>query len=384
MASPGLSFELGDAQIAIREMAQAFADAELAPHAVQWDRDKHFPVETLAAAAALGMGGIYVGEDHGGSGLSRLDAALIIEALASGCPSIAAYISIHNMVAGMIDRYGDVRQRACYLPRLCTMHALASYCLTEPGAGSDAAGLATRAVRAGDHYVVNGTKQFISGAGAAEVYVVMVRTGEAGAGGISALIVERETPGVSFGPNEHKMGWNAQPTRQVMFTNIRVPVANRLGPEGAGFKIAMAGLDGGRVNIAAASLGGARSAYAKTVDYVKERRAFGRAIGDFQAVGFRIADIATSLEAARLMLWRAASALDAGDAEATMLCAMAKRFCTDAGFTIANEALQLHGGYGYLSDYGLEKIVRDLRVHQILEGTNEIMRVIISRQVLQR
>jgi alkylation response protein AidB-like acyl-CoA dehydrogenase len=286
------------------------------------------------------------------------------------------------MCAGMIDRYGDAAQRAKYLPDLCSMAKLSSYCLTEPATGSDAASLRTKAVLDGDHYVVNGVKQFISGAGVAEVYVVMVRTGAAGAAGISTLIIEKDMPGVSFGANEYKMGWNAQPTRQVILEDARIPVANRLGPEGIGFKIAMAGLDGGRVNIGAASLGGAQAALDKTVSYLAERKAFGKELGQFQALQFRVADMATELEAARLMLWRGASALDAKDPNATLYCAMAKRFATDAGFNIANEALQLHGGYGYLADYGIEKIVRDLRVHQILEGTNEIMRLIISRQIL--
>jgi alkylation response protein AidB-like acyl-CoA dehydrogenase len=286
------------------------------------------------------------------------------------------------MVAGMIDRYGNDNQRQRYLPKLCSMEWLSSYCLTEPEVGSDAAGLRTKAVLDSDHYIVNGTKQFISGAGAAEVYAVMVRTGEQGAGGISTIIVDKDTPGLSFGANEYKMGWNAQPTRQVIFQDARVPVANRLGPEGIGFKIAMAGLDGGRINIGAASLGGAQAALDKTIAYVAERKAFGKPIGAFQALQFRVADMATELEAARLMLWRAAAALDAQDENATLYCAMAKRFATDAGFNIANEALQLHGGYGYLADYGIEKIVRDLRVHQILEGTNEIMRLIISRQIM--
>lgn len=377
-----LSFKLGEDQMAIRDMAQSFAAERLAPYAVEWDREKFFPVDVMRDAAALGMGGIYVSDAFGGSALSRLDAALIIEALATGCPTIAAYISIHNMVAGMIDRYGDAAQKAKYLPKLCSMEYLSSYCLTEPAAGSDAAALRTKAVRDGDHYIVNGVKQFISGAGASDIYAVMVRTGEAGAGGISTLIVEKNTAGLSFGANEHKMGWNAQPTRQVIFEDARVPVANRLGPEGIGFKIAMAGLDGGRVNIGAASLGGAQAALDKTKNYMAERKAFGKTIGSFQALQFRLADMATELDAARLMLWRAACALDDGDGDATLHCAMAKRFATDAGFNIANEALQLHGGYGYLADYGIEKIVRDLRVHQILEGTNEIMRLIISRQIL--
>jgi alkylation response protein AidB-like acyl-CoA dehydrogenase len=375
----GLSFELGEEQVAIREMASSFADEHLAPFAVKWDQEKFFPVETLIEAATLGMGGIYVDEAHGGSGLARLDAALIIEALATGCPSVASYISIHNMVAGMIDQYGDDAQRARLLPRLCSMTHLASYCLTEPAAGSDAAALRTKAVKDGDHYIVNGVKQFISGAGAADIYAVMVRTGEAGPKGISCLIIEKDTPGLSFGANEHKMGWNAQPTRQVILEDARVPVANLLGPEGIGFKIAMAGLDGGRVNIAAASLGGAQAAFNKTLAYMASRQAFKQKLTDFQALQFRLADMAASLEVSRTFLWRAASALDAKAPDATKLCAMAKKFVTDNCFEIANQSLQLHGGYGYLVDYGIEKIVRDLRVHQILEGTNEIMRVIIAR-----
>jgi alkylation response protein AidB-like acyl-CoA dehydrogenase len=380
--SSGLSFQLGEDQLAIQDMARGFAAERLAPFAIEWDRAKHFPVDVLREAAALGMGGIYVGEAHGGSGLTRLDAALIIEELATGCPTISAYISIHNMVAGMIDRYGNDSQRRKYLPGLCSMEQLSSYCLTEPAAGSDAAALKTRAVLNDDEYIVNGSKQFISGAGVADVYVVMVRTGDGGAGGISTLIIDKNTPGVSFGANEYKMGWNAQPTAQVIFEDARVPVANRLGPEGIGFKIAMGGLDGGRINIGAASLGGAQAALDKTVQYLAERKAFGKPIASFQALQFRVADMATELEAARLMLWRAATSLDAGDKDATLHCAMAKRLATDAGFAIANEALQMHGGYGYLADYGIEKIVRDLRVHQILEGTNEIMRLIISRQIL--
>jgi alkylation response protein AidB-like acyl-CoA dehydrogenase len=375
----GLSFELAEEQVAIRDMARGFAGQHLAPFAVQWDQQKFFPVETMRAAAALGMGGIYIDEAHGGSGLTRLDAALIIEALATGCPSVAAYISIHNMVAGMIDRYGDAAQRARLLPKLCGMQHLASYCLTEPEAGSDAAALRANAVRKGDHYIVNGVKQFISGAGTADIYAVMVRTGEDGPKGISCLIIEKDTPGLSFGANEHKMGWNAQPTRQVILEDARVPVNNRLGPEGIGFKIAMSGLDGGRINIAAASLGGAQSAFDKTVQYMASRRAFKQKLSDFQALQFRLADMATDLELSRTFLWRAASALDAKAPDATKLCAMAKKIVTDSCFDIANQALQLHGGYGYLADYGIEKIVRDLRVHQILEGTNEIMRVIIAR-----
>ena len=376
------AFDLSEEQAAIRHTALEFARSELAPHAVEWDQTKHFPVETLRRAASLGMGGITIAEEHGGSGLSALDAALIFEALATGCPSIAAYLSIHNMAAWMIDRFGDERQRRDWLPKLCTMEWLGSYCLTEPGSGSDAAALKTRAVRDGDHYVLNGAKQFISGAGSADLYVTMARTGGPGAGGISAIVVPKDTPGLSFGANEKKMGWNAQPTRSVTFDNARVPVANRLGEEGAGFKIAMAGLDRGRLNIAACSLGGAQAALDKTILYMREREAFGQPLAEFQALQFRVADMATELEAARTLLYRAATKLDAGAADATLFVAMAKRFATDVGFSVANEALQLHGGYGYLAETGIEKIVRDLRVHQILEGTNEIMRLIISRAIL--
>lgn len=377
-------FSLSEDQIAIRDMAQDFAAETLAPNAMRWDEEKHFPVEEMRAAAALGMGGIYIAEDVGGSGLSRLDAALIFEALSTGCPTVAAYISIHNMCAWMIDRYGDEAQRQAFLPKLCTMEHLASYCLTEPGAGSDAAALKTKAVRDGDHYVLDGQKQFISGAGVSDVYVVMVRTGEPGPAGISTLVVEKGTPGLSFGANEKKMGWNAQPTAAVIFENCRVPVANRLGPEGIGFKIAMAGLDGGRLNIGACSLGGAQGALDKSIAYAGERKAFGARIADFQALQFKLADMATELEAARSLLWRAAASLDAKTPDATKLCAMAKRVATDTGFAVANDALQIHGGYGYLADYGIEKIVRDLRVHQILEGTNEVMRMIVARGLVGR
>ncbi len=378
------AFALTEDQIAIREMAQDFAAETLAPHAARWDEEKHFPVEEMRAAAALGMGGIYIRDDVGGSGLTRLDAALIFEALSTGCPTVAAYISIHNMCAWMIDRYGSDEQRRRFLPQLCTMEHLASYCLTEPGAGSDAAALKTKAVLDGDHYVLDGQKQFISGAGVSDVYVVMARTGEPGPAGISTIVVEKHTPGLSFGANEKKMGWNAQPTRAVIFENCRVPVANRLGPEGIGFKIAMAGLDGGRLNIGACSLGGAQAALDKALAYARERKAFGSAIADFQALQFKLADMATELEAARTFLWRAAAALDAKAPDATRLCAMAKRVATDTGFSVANEALQIHGGYGYLADYGIEKIVRDLRVHQILEGTNEVMRMIVARGLVGR
>ncbi|PII37981.1 acyl-CoA dehydrogenase [Sinorhizobium meliloti CCBAU 01290] len=378
-----MDFRLSEEQEAIRTMALDFARDEIAPHAVDWDQQKHFPVETLRAAAALGMAGIYVRDDVGGTGLTRIDAAMIIEALATGCPAIASFVSIHNMCAGMIDRYGMDEQRRLLLPPLLTMDVLASYS-TEPGSGSDAAALKTRAVREGDAYLLTGQKQFISGAGESGLYIVMARTGEEGPKGISAFVVEKDAPGLTFGANEKKMGWHAQPTRAVMLDNVRIPVENRLGAEGEGFRIAMAGLDGGRLNIAAASLGGAQSAFDKALAYVQERRAFGKAIGEFQALQFRLADMATDLEIARTFLWRAACALDAADPEATKLCAMAKRFVTDRCFAVANDALQLHGGYGYLADYGVEKIVRDLRVHQILEGTNEIMRLIVSRAIMGR
>jgi alkylation response protein AidB-like acyl-CoA dehydrogenase len=377
-------FSLDTDQVAVRDMARGFADEVFAPNALAWDESKHFPVAEMRQAAALGMGGIYVSEDVGGSGLSRLAATLIFEALATGCPAVAAYMSIHNMAAWMIDAYGSDEQRKLWLPKLCTMELLASYCLTEPGAGSDAAALTTRAVRDGDHYLLNGQKQFISGAGSGDLYVVMARTGGDGAPGISTFIVPGDTAGISFGANERKMGWNAQPTRAVVFQDARIPVANRLGDEGSGFKIAMAGLDGGRLNIAACSLGGAQSALQKTLAYMKERKAFGKRLDEFQALQFRLADMATELEASRALLWRAAAALDRNDANATRLCAMAKRFVTDACFDIANQALQLHGGYGYLAEFGIEKIVRDLRVHQILEGTNEIMRLIVARSLVGR
>jgi alkylation response protein AidB-like acyl-CoA dehydrogenase len=376
-------FALSADQIAIRDMAKSFADARFAPHAIGWDEGKHFPVEELRAAAALGMGAIYVREESGGSGLTRFDSALIFEALATGCPSTAAYLSIHNMVGWMIDRFGSAPLRANFLPRLVSMEHLSSYCLTEPGAGSDAAALRTRARRDGETYVLDGVKQFISGAGAADIYLVMARTGGEGAGGVSAFVVEKGTPGLSFGVNERKMGWNTQPTRQVIMEGARVPAENLIGAEGEGFRIAMAGLDGGRLNIGACSLGGGEAALAKALAHMRQRKAFGRAIVDFQALQFRLADIATSLEAARALLWRAAAALDAKAPEATKLCAMAKRVATDAGFNAANDALQLLGGYGYLADYGIEKIVRDLRVHQILEGTNEIMRLIVARALIR-
>jgi alkylation response protein AidB-like acyl-CoA dehydrogenase len=377
-------FALNAEQIALRDTARAFADAYFAPNAVAWDEAKHFPVAEMRKAAALGMAGIYVAEDFGGSGLSRLDAALIFEALATGCPTVAAYMSIHNMIGWMIDANGSDAQRQKWLPRLCRMELFGSYCLTEPGSGSDAAALKTRAVRDGDDYVLNGQKLFISGAGMSDLYAVMARTGGDGPDGISTLLVPGDAPGLSLGANERKMGWNAQPTRAVTFENVRVPVGNRLGDEGAGFKIAMAGLDGGRLNIAACSLGGAQAALDKSLRYMKERTAFGKRLDEFQALQFRLADMATALEASRALLWRAAAALDAEEPNAITLCAMAKRFVTDACFDVANQALQLHGGYGYLAEFGIEKIVRDLRVHQILEGTNEIMRLIVARSLVGR
>jgi alkylation response protein AidB-like acyl-CoA dehydrogenase len=379
----GALFALNEDQMAIRDMARAFAAEKLAPHAVEWDARKHFPVAEMREAAELGMGGIYCSEEFGGSGLTRFDAALIFEALAQGCPTVSAFISIHNMATGMVDKYGSAEQRARWVPGLCRMEKLASYCLTEPNAGSDAAALKTRARRDGDYYVLDGQKQFISGAGNPDdFYVVMARSGGEGPRGISTFVVEGGTPGLSFGANEYKMGWNAQPTRAVIFEECRIPVANRIGEEGMGFKIAMSGLDGGRLNITACSIGGAQTTIDKAIAYMRERKAFGKRLDEFQALQFRLADMAIELEAARTFLWRAAAALDRKDPDATQLCAMAKRFGTDTGFKVANEALQLHGGYGYLSEYGIEKIVRDLRVHQILEGTNEIMRLIVARGLI--
>ncbi len=377
-------FELNEDQLAIQDMARAFASDRVAPHALQWDRDKHFPVDILQETGPLGMGGIYVREDVGGSALKRLDAVLIFEALATACPSFSAFVSIHNMAAWMIDTFGNEEQRQRFLPKLTSMESLASYCLTEPGSGSDAAALRTRATRDGDHYILNGSKQFISGAGATDIYVTMVRTGEDGPKGISTIVVPKDAPGLSFGANEFKMGWNAQPTRTVIFDNCRVPVENLLGEEGTGFRIAMAGLDGGRLNIAACSLGGAQSALDKSLEYCSQRKAFGQTIDRFQALQFRLADMETELSASRLLLYTAASKLDRKTHDAGKWSAMAKRFVTDTGFDVANEALQLFGGYGYLHEYGIEKLVRDLRVHQILEGTNEIMRVIIARQMIGR
>jgi alkylation response protein AidB-like acyl-CoA dehydrogenase len=376
-----MEFELNDDQRAIEDLARRFARERLAPFAAKWDEEEIFPVDTLREAASLGFAAIYVKSDVGGSQMSRLDAAIIMEELSAGCTSTAAFLSIHNMASWMIDRYGSEEQRNRFLPKLATMEKIASYCLTEPGSGSDAASLKTRAVREGSDYQLNGSKAFISGAGVSDVYVCMVRTGEEGPRGISCLVVEKGMPGLSFGKKERKMGWNSQPTAQVIFDNCRVPTANRIGAEGEGFRIAMSGLDGGRINIGACSVGTARAALDEAMAYASDRKQFGKAIGDFQASQFKLADMATELEASRLMIRSAAAALDRRDPRATMLCAMAKRFATDAGFKIANDALQLHGGYGYLKDFPAERHVRDLRVHQILEGTNEIMRVIVAREL---
>lgn len=378
-----MDFALTEDQRAFFDTARDFADKELAPNAAQWDAEAIFPVETMRRAAELGFAGIYVRDDVGGSGLSRLDAALIFEALSMGCTSTAAYISIHNMASWMIDTFGSDEQRQKWLPRLTSMELIASYCLTEPGAGSDAASLKTKAVRDGDHYVINGAKAFISGSGTSDIYVCMIRTGDEGAGGVSCIVVEKGTPGLSFGAIEKKMGWNSQPTAAVIFEDCRVPVSNLIGAEGDGFKIAMKGLDGGRLNIGACSIGTAQTALDAAMAYAKDRNQFGRAIASFQATQFKLADMETELEAARLLLRQAATRLDQKTPDATKHCAMAKRLATDTGFNVVNQALQIHGGYGYLKDYQMERHLRDVRVHQILEGTNEIMRVIISREMLK-
>jgi hypothetical protein len=379
-----MDFDLSDEQRAFEATARDFARDEWLPHAPGWDAREEFPEAALRAAAALGFAGIYVKDEFGGSGLGRLDATIIFEELAAACVSTAAYLSIHNMAAWMIDRFGSREQRAHFLPKLMTMAHFASYCLTEPGSGSDAAALATRARRDSDAYVLDGSKAFISGGGRSDIYVTMVRTGEAGARGISCLVIENGTPGLSFGKEERKLGWHTQPTAMVNFADCRVPVRNRLGAEGEGFAIAMMGLDGGRLNIGACSLGGARASYEAARGYLLERRQFGQRLADFQALQFKLADMATELDAARLMLRRAAASLDNGDSDATLHCAMAKRLATDAGFNVCNDALQLHGGYGYLKDFPIERYLRDVRVHQILEGTNEIMRVIIARRLLRQ
>ncbi|WP_010298277.1 acyl-CoA dehydrogenase family protein [Candidatus Odyssella thessalonicensis] len=377
-----MDFYLNSEQSQIKAMAEAFAAEHLQPFAAEWDAKEFFPVATLRQAATLGFAGLFIGEEFGGCNLTRLDGALIFEALAQGCVASSAYLSIHNMVGGMIQRFGTKEQQQRWLPKLSSLQWLSSYCLTEPASGSDAASLKTKAERDGDCYVLNGAKAFISGGGVSDLYLVMVRTGDAGAKGVSAVIVEKGTPGLSFGKKEEKMGWRSQPTCVVNFDDCRIPISNRLGNEGDGFKIAMTGLDGGRINIAACSLGGAQRALDLAKAYIKERRQFGQKLADFQALQFKIADMETELSAARLMVYRAGFMLSQKDPEATLYCAMAKRFATDVGFKVVNEALQLHGGYGYIREYQVERLVRDLRVHQILEGTNEIMRHIIARKVL--
>lgn len=378
-----MDFQFNEEQRAIQDMARDFAENEFAPHAELWDRDLVFPEEALRKAAALGLAGIYVREDVGGSALGRLDSAIIFEELAKGCTSTAAFLSIHNMASWMIDQFGSKQLRHKYGPRLTSMEWFASYCLTEPGAGSDAASLTTRAVLDGDHYILNGSKAFISGGGRSEIYVVMVRTGGDGPKGISAIVVEKGTPGLSFGAQEKKLGWHSQPTCMVTFEDCRVPKENLIGQQGEGFKIAMKGLDGGRLNIGACSLGAAQACLDLTVQYMAERKQFGKTLNSFQALQFRIADMATELEAARLLLHKAATKVDDKAPDATPYAAMAKRLATDTGFKVVNEALQLHGGYGYVQDYPIERYLRDVRVHQILEGTNEIMRLIISRNILE-
>jgi alkylation response protein AidB-like acyl-CoA dehydrogenase len=379
-----MDFALNDDQRAIQDAARQFAEAELAPHSAEWDETKHFPVDVMRLAAEMGFCGIYTAEEHGGMALGRVEAALIFEELSRGDVSTAAFISIHNMATWMIDSFGSDDLRGRYVPRLTTMELIASYCLTEPGSGSDAAGLRTTAKQDGDHWVLNGSKAFISGAGTSDLYVVMARTGGDGPKGISTFVVEKDTPGLSFGAQEKKMGWNSQPTAIVAFDECRIPAANLLGNQGDGFRYAMMGLDGGRLNIAACSLGGARLALETTQAYVTTRKQFGKSLADFQNTQFKLADMATQLEACRLMVLRGAWAIDTNHPEKTKWCAMAKRMATDACFQIADEALQLHGGYGYLKDYPLERIVRDLRVHRILEGTNEIMRVITAREMLRQ
>ncbi len=377
-----MNFDLTDDQRAFQATARQFARDAMMPHAREWDENETFPVETLRQAAALGFGGIYVKDDVGGSALSRLDATIIFEELAQGCTSTAAYISIHNMAAWMVDGFGGEAQRKKFLPKLCTMAHFASYCLTEPDAGSDAASLKATAKRDGDHYVLNGSKAFISGGGVSDLYVCMVRTGATGPKGISCIVVEKGTKGLSYGAPEKKLGWKSQPTAMVNFTDCRVPISNLIGREGDGFKIAMAGLDGGRLNIAACSIGGAQFCLDRTIAYMRERKQFGSKLSDFQALRFRVADYAIELEASRLMVRRAALAVGEGQPGATRLAAMAKRLATDSGFEVVNGCLQLHGGYGYLRDHPIERVLRDVRVHQILEGTNEVMRLIVSRDLL--
>lgn len=377
-----MHFTLTDEQKHIQEMAESFAREHLAPHAQEWDERQFFPVETIRHSASLGFGGLFVDEAYGGCGLSRLDGALIFEALAKGCVSTSAYLSIHNMVGGLINAFASEDQKKQWLPPLTSLSFLSSYCLTEPGSGSDAASLKTRADRQGDDYVLNGSKIFISGGGVSDVYLVMARTGADGPRGISTFLVEKNTSGLSFGKHEEKMGWRSQPTCTINFDNCVVPAANRIGQEGMGFTIAMTGLDGGRINIASCSLGGAQHCLDLAKTYMTDRKQFGQPLSNFQALQFKLADMQTELSAARLMVYRAGYAVSVKDPEATLYCAMAKRFATDTGFNVVNDALQLHGGYGYIKDYQIERYLRDLRVHQILEGTNEIMRLIISRKVL--
>jgi len=377
-----MNYHLTEDQAAIKELADRFTAEEITPQAADWDERHIFPRTTIRKAAELGFGGIYVPERAGGIGLGRIEAALIIEAMAYGCPSTSAFISIHNMATWMIGQFGSDEVCRRFVPKLVSMEHMASYCLTEPGAGSDAASLRTKAVLDGDHYVVNGAKAFISGGGENEIYVCMVRTGEEGHRGISCLVIEKDRPGVSFGANERKLGWHSQPTAMVNFEDVRVPIANRVGNEGEGFKIAMAGLDGGRLNIAACSLGGAQRCLDEAIGYVQERRQFGNTVAEFQNTQFMLADMATSLAAARALVHVAAQKVTEEAPDKTQYAAMAKLFATDAGSKIANDALQLHGGYGYLMDYPIERFVRDLRVHEILEGTNQIMRVVIGRSLL--
>ncbi|WP_310532619.1 acyl-CoA dehydrogenase family protein [Novosphingobium sp.] len=376
-------FDLNEDQLAIQDMARKFTADRITPFAAKWDEEHHYPIDVWKAAGELGFGAIYVSEEMGGIGLGRLEAALIMEAMAYGCPATSAYISIHNMAAWMIDTFGGDELKARYLPEMVSMEKIASYCLTEPGSGSDAAALKTTARLDGDHYIVNGTKQFISGGGVNDVYVVMVRTGVDGPKGISCLVVDKDTPGLSFGAPEKKLGWNASPTAQVVFDNVKVPVANRVGEEGDGFKFAMAGLDGGRINIGACSLGGAQRCLDEAVQYVKDRSQFGKAIAEFQNTQFTLADMATDLEAARALLYLAATKVTAGSPDKSRFSAMAKKLASDSGSEIVDKALQMFGGYGYLRDYPIERFWRDLRVHRILEGTNEVMRMIIGRDLLK-
>jgi len=374
-------FDLTEDQLAIQDMARKFTADRITSFASEWDEKSHYPVDVWKAAGELGFGAIYISEENGGIGLGRLEAALIMEAMAYGCPATSAYISIHNMAAWMIDTYGSAELKGRFLPDLVSMNKIASYCLTEPGSGSDAGALKTSARLDGDHYVINGTKQFISGGGVNDVYVCMVRTGEHKSGGITCLVVEKDTPGLSFGAPEKKLGWNSSPTAQVIFEDCRVPVANRVGAEGEGFRFAMAGLDGGRLNIGACSLGGAQRCLDEAIRYTQERQQFGTAIAEFQNTQFTLADMATDLEAARALLYLAAAKVTANAPDKTKFAAMAKRLATDSGSAIVDRALQLHGGYGYLMDYPIERFWRDLRVHSILEGTNQIMRMIIGREL---